>query len=67
MTLKQFLKENNITLSNKEMCRLGNFIKTNDRNFPKIKEDGLWVNYYDKKFLEYEETQKKIIKFLQNT
>ena len=66
MTLKNFLKQNNITLSAVDMSRLGNIINPEQRKFKKVKEDGSWVNYYNEGFLADEKTQIIMIKFMNN-
>lgn len=63
-TLKQFLKENNISVSNADRAKIGNVIKVNDRKFKKTIEDCCIVNNYDEDFLNDVKTQKKIIEFL---
>lgn len=66
MTLKTFLKENNLIISKQDRSRLGHFIHPKDRKFTKTKEDGSKVNDYPREFLYNENTQKKVIEFLSN-
>jgi hypothetical protein len=66
MTLKNFLKENNINLSDADRSKLGHIINPEQRKFKKIKEDRCWVNDYNEEFLANEKTQIIMINFMTN-
>lgn len=64
MTLKQFLEENNIKVTNDQRSRIGYALKWDGESIGYVPEKNYMVNDYPKEYFQLEKTQKKILKFL---
>lgn len=65
-TLKEYLEKNDIKVTPDQRSMLGRLISKENDNNGFVREDNFKVKDYKTDFLDNEETQMKIISFLQN-
>jgi len=61
MTLKEFLEENNIQVTDVQRSRIGYALKWDGKAIGYVPEKNYMVNDYPKSYFELEKTQKKIM------
>jgi len=66
MTLREFIKENNLNLDYKDRKKIGYMLKFLKAKYNYTKEHDYFVRDYEQGFFKRDDVQKLIIKYMRN-